>query len=330
MSNKQIDFISDSEIPDVMSATSEAIHGDVHKLKQGRSIAKRNLTRKRNEMENNIEEFENTIEAKDKIKELELALDGLKKAYLLYHGTLEAEEDIQDSNDYFNFEVMKINKVISRTHSYVNSQDNTPLTQPVPCPTTADPNNVDPLDSISVCSKQSMLSKTSKVSSARIKASARKAKLQAESEHLKRLQELQQQELRLQQEKAKLKLDTELAIAHAEESALVEAEMEGQTTAQFPAPHLTEKPTVQQPPAALTDSRKPSGERNPDAQLNRQGTPKPSRPLRNEETPSYQPAATYTCQSTPYLTQTTPFATAQHALYAANGKSFSATRASCF
>ena len=74
-------------------------------------------------------------------------------------------------------------------------------------------------------SRSSRTSQTSRTSSAsvRAKAAARKAILAAEAATLKRLHQIEEEELKLRQRKTKLKFETELAKAEAEE--LVYAQM---------------------------------------------------------------------------------------------------------
>ena len=73
-------------------------------------------------------------------------------------------------------------------------------------------------------SRKSASSVSSSVSNARAKISARKAGLLAKANMLKKMQSLEQEELKLKQD---LNLEAKLAKADAEERALMEAEEEG-------------------------------------------------------------------------------------------------------
>ncbi len=82
----------------------------------------------------------------------------------------------------------------------------------------------DPLHSISHAGTRTPIATGSSISGTRARASARKAKVQVVANSLKRLQVLQQEELKLERKKEQFKLENELAKAQAEERALAEAE----------------------------------------------------------------------------------------------------------
>lgn len=168
------------------------------RLKRDRGIAKGILTKKRNEIESLIDKFGSIAGVEIKLAELNSALERLEHVRAFYHETLNDHEDIQDSLDYFNYEELKVKDLISRVQNYqislAKEQPEKPLT-PI----------VKPSDSISnFGSKRSSVA--SSVSSARAKASARKVKLLTEANALKKMQNLEQEELRLQQAKEELKI----------------------------------------------------------------------------------------------------------------------------
>eukprot|EP00794_Sanderia_malayensis_P021083 gene21083-23139_t len=218
--NLEVEFVNDNEITGVLSEGPPTLSKtSIAGLKQNRSIAKRNLTRKRNEIENIFDKFENSNEITEKISELKFALERLKNAHAHYHKTIsEAEtEEIQESFDYFNFEEIKVKNLISALLQRQNLLSKEKVDEGlIPAE--------DPSDSISNAETRTSIATCSSISSARARASARKAKFQAEANALQRLQILQQEELKLQQKKEQLKLETELAKAQAEERALAEAE----------------------------------------------------------------------------------------------------------
>ena len=92
--------------------------------------------------------------------------------------------------------------------------------------------DVTPIDSISNIgsrprtkfSRRSRGSNASSVSSARAKAAAKRAVLEAEAANLESFQAIQKEELSLQQRKKAFELTTEIAKAQAEEKAYAEAE----------------------------------------------------------------------------------------------------------
>ena len=109
---------------------------------------------------------------------------------------------------------------------------------------------VRPEDSISNVGRRSRTSRSSHTSSvsARAKAAARKAVLEAEAATLKMLHEIEEEELKLRQRKNELKLKTELAKARAEEHVYARVETgansphaSDQNKKLPPTPQLTEE-----------------------------------------------------------------------------------------
>ena len=78
----------------------------------------------------------------------------------------------------------------------------------------------------STASMRSGVSSTRSSSSAKARAAARKAALEAQTASIKRMHELQAEELRLQQKKTELQLSTDIAVAEAERKAYGRAEAE--------------------------------------------------------------------------------------------------------
>ena len=85
--------------------------------------------------------------------------------------------------------------------------------------------------SLSSCTSQTSCSSSA---SARAKAAARKAILEAEAATLKRLHQIEEEELKLQQRKTKVKFETELAKAEAEELVYAQAEEREIAASYFP------------------------------------------------------------------------------------------------
>ena len=115
-----------------------------------------------------------------------------------------------------------------------------------------------PEDSISNVGRRSRVSRSSHASktsrsshissvSARAKAAAREAVLEAEAATLKMLHEIEEEELKLRQRKNELKLNTELAKARAEEHAYAPVEIGANS------PHASDQNMELPPTSQLTE-----------------------------------------------------------------------------
>ena len=216
MAAKEVTFVNESEISEFVSEASSALPNkpSAGQLKRQRGAAKGVLTKKRNEIESRINQFECPEEGDRQIAELETALEMLGQIHAAFHETLSGEEEIQDSVDYFQYEEAKVKDLTARikmscsTCVKQSEQHSTPT--------------VEPCDSVSKAGSKN--SSASSVSSARAKATARKAKLLAEASALKKIQQIQKEELKLQQTKQELEMKKQIAMAEAEERVLAEAE----------------------------------------------------------------------------------------------------------
>ena len=96
--------------------------------------------------------------------------------------------------------------------------------------------NVGTRSLLSRASRSSRTSQTSRSSSAsaRAKAAARKAILEAEATTLKQLHQIEEEELKLRQHKTKLKFETELVKAEAEELVYAQVEEREMAATYFP------------------------------------------------------------------------------------------------
>ena len=81
---------------------------DIRQLKQDRTSAKRALTKKHNEIKQLIQNPNNASEISQKMLHLETAIEKFSNAHKLLHQNLHDEDDIQESNDYFNTEMDRI------------------------------------------------------------------------------------------------------------------------------------------------------------------------------------------------------------------------------
>ena len=115
-----------------------------------------------------------------------------------------------------------MHEIVSEQEQEITSRLNKPALQ-----TSVTPINVRPHDPVStVGSRGSFYTRSfaSSSSSAKVKAAAKKAALVARAASLKNLHELQIEEMRLQQRKAQIELDAEIAEAEAERKAYQENE----------------------------------------------------------------------------------------------------------
>ena len=114
-------------------------------------------------------------------------------------------------------------EIVSELEQEITSRLNKPALQ-----TSVTPINVRPHDPVStVGSRVSFHTRSfaSSSASAKVKAAAKKAALEARAAALKNLHELQIEEMRLQQRKAQIELETEIAEAEAERKAYEENEV---------------------------------------------------------------------------------------------------------
>ena len=157
------------------------------------------------------------------------AIKNFNAEHQTYHGQLEDQTEIDDSQEYYDATLLLANDTRRIIDDWIQVGFIRPqgeISQP----------NLQPEDSISnIGSRTASKSKTrfkasspssrsSSVSGARGAAAAKRASLAAEVSMLQKQQALQQEELRLQQRKQQLALETEIAKVKAEECVLAEAE----------------------------------------------------------------------------------------------------------
>ena len=175
-------------------------------LRKARSIAKGMVTRKANKLNELLTAGENA----NAIKEIVNDLDGVSKqfqnAHEEYHKLLKDEQALTESTVYCN----TVNELVSE----LRVKTETWLQQPAP-PPQADQNQVQPHDSASTVGSQRSSSIRSS-SSAKAKAAAKQAALEAKANALKKMHELQYEELKIQQMKSQVELQGEIAAAEAE------------------------------------------------------------------------------------------------------------------
>ena len=161
--------------------------------------------------------------------ELDEAIKHFNTAHQAYHGQLEDQTEIYDSQEYYGATLLLANDTKRIIDDWIEvgfNQQQGANSQP----------NLQSEDSVSnngsrTVSKSKTRSKTcsrtsrsSSVSCARVAVAAKRASLAAEASMLRKQQALQQEELRLQRRKHQLALETEIAKVKAEECVLAEAE----------------------------------------------------------------------------------------------------------
>ena len=216
----EIQFVEESEITEVLSGKPVAIPKMSEQLKRDRSVAKGLFTKKRNEINAIFEEFVEITEVEEKLSELIFCFEGLRKAHVLYHGTLTEKLEIEESNDYLRCEELKFKELAHSLEKcktkLLSKSENLPSI----------PNAlVQPGESANQSGKSKRSSSIgSSISSTRAKLSAKKAGLLAKASTLQKLNEIEQKQLQLKQVKRELQIEAGLAETEAEEKALAEAE----------------------------------------------------------------------------------------------------------
>ena len=214
---------------DVQSVISENLRG----LKKARSLAKSIVSEKRNEINELLSS--STVDIYELNKRV-IDLDTAKKQFLIdhenYHKNLRDAADIEESDEYYEAENRRVNILKERVSHLVENFR------------FKDSPNVSPEDSVSNSgasgktsnSKHSKFSRksasrvssraSSSLSNAKARAIAKKASLDVEAASLRKKMALQEEELRLQQQREALDLEIKLAKANAEERAYSRGEDE--------------------------------------------------------------------------------------------------------
>ena len=203
----------------------------IRRLKNSRSGFKGVVSKKRVELLTLMKDIGNVEQVRKKMLELESSLRDFSFANNKYHAKLVNEDDILDCNEYF----ASVQRMVSETTGEMDQWPQSAQSRIED--ELAVSISLRPEDSISNVeagslrkvnkSKSVASSSSSRVSSAissRLKISARKAALAAEVSKLQERQAIQKEELLLQQKKEKLKIETELAKAVAEESVYFKGE----------------------------------------------------------------------------------------------------------
>ena len=190
----------------------------------GRKAAKSAVTRKENEILDEMSRFEDSdlLRVKVKVKELADSIGRFKQQHADFHALITDDTELKASEDYYDDVEEKYQHILDKVKNYEQSMERK----------LSDAAEIKLGESAGGAgSSRSGKSHRSSVSSARVKASAKKAALKAEMAALSQQRQLEQEELQLKQKelqlkqkKEKLRLETEMAKTEAEETVLAEAE----------------------------------------------------------------------------------------------------------
>ena len=206
--------------------------------KRARGIAKGVVTRKINEITDLMTDENNVDEVNRKINELKEAFENFQAAHRTFHSELTEREAIEESTSYYDSVFDQVEHLQESADVWLTGIETTRLINSFQVQVRPDDSvsNVGTRSLVSRASRSSRTSQTSRSSSAsaRAKAAARKAILEAEAATLKRLHQIEEEELKLRQRKTKLKFETELAKAEAEELVYAQAEEREIAATYFP------------------------------------------------------------------------------------------------
>ena len=215
-------------------------------LRKARSIAKGNVTRKANKVNELLTTCDNTESVTKIASELDDVLKQFKDTHEAYHNMLKEEQEINESTLYFD----SVNELVTEHKAKINSW----LQQPPSQLGQESLSQVLPEDSVSTAESRktsssrarSTTSSMRSSSSAKARAAAKKAALEAKAHALQRLHELQIEELKIQQMKSQVELRAEIAAAEAEKKSYEQSEKE-----ETQSPSFKQNDLVQTQPLAV-------------------------------------------------------------------------------
>ena len=215
-------------------------------LRKARSIAKGNVTRKANKVNELLTTCDNTESVTKIASELDDVLKQFQDTHEAYHNMLKEEQEINESTLYFD----SVNELVTEHKAKINSW----LQQPPSQLGQESLSQVLPEDSVSTAESRktsssrarSTTSSMRSSSSAKARAAAKKAALEAKAHALQRLHELQIEELKIQQMKSQVELRAEIAAAEAEKKSYEQSEKE-----ETQSPSFKQNDLVQTQPLAV-------------------------------------------------------------------------------
>ena len=202
-------------MPNVTLDNDGIRHEKSLQLRKSRSAAKASITKKIKEVTECFSNCENVGDVRLKAQEFHNTANNFRDAHNAYHASLDDEFEIQDSQEYFECETQRIVNFQRTLDEWFAKAKDKRLRK--------EESEVDPRDSISNAgsrsrarSKKSLRSgsRVSEISSAfspRTAAAAKRASLAAEAASLRKQQTLQEEELQLQHEGLKYQQQQEAA-----------------------------------------------------------------------------------------------------------------------
>eukprot|EP00794_Sanderia_malayensis_P013184 gene13184-14532_t len=179
-------------------------------LKRARSFAKGSVTRKANKLTELIETEGNPTLVRVISKELRHSFKEFQTAHEAYDSKLEAQDEKEESARYHNAVLELVSNLETQTDKWLEPS--------------IDVRPEDSISNISVSTRSSKPRSDRSSASEKARATAKKAALEAKAESLKRLHELQIQELKVQQQRVELELHSDIAAAEAERNVYEQAE----------------------------------------------------------------------------------------------------------
>ena len=217
----------------------------LEQLEAARNSAKSDVTAKVNKL-NELMAARESADAIQRVQfELEEVLRDFQTAHEAYHSQIKHQREREESSKYYD----SLLELATELEREINSW----LTQPNARRLLTDESvHILPDDSASNAGIRDTYYTWSAVSpsarssaSAKARSAAKKAALEAKAATLQKLHDLQIEELRLQQRKAELEIQGEIAEAEAERQIYAQAEAEGKLEAYH---HRDDSDIVQQPP----------------------------------------------------------------------------------
>ena len=229
--------------------------------KRARSTAKGVVTRKIKEITDLMTDENNVDKVNKKANELQEAFNKFEVAHRTFHSQLLEREAIEESAMYYESVFDQVEHLQEHVDVWLTGIETTRLINSFQVRPDDSVSNVGTRSHVSRASRTSRTSQASRTSSAsaRAKAAAKKAILEAEAATIKRLHQIEEEELKLRQRKTELKLETEMAKAEAEELAYAQAE-EREIAANNPPPR-------DEPPATIYPDQAPLNEVKEEAKL---------------------------------------------------------------
>ena len=171
--------------------------------KKARSSAKGIVTKKIKEISGLMTEESNADEVIKKSAELEQAFKKFQEAHEAFHSQLEDPEPIRESTNYYELVLNEVEQLQENVDVWLAGVEASWLLRSY---------DINPEDSISNFSLRTVTSRSSRSSrtshyfsaSARARAAAKRAILKAEVTTLKRLHEIEEEEMKLRQHKTQL------------------------------------------------------------------------------------------------------------------------------